>query len=159
MKVVLYGIVGFVLFGFAGLIVGSGDMHYLNKTQRAVANEYGYAWIIAIIGSIIGLIFGIKISNEEKINKKLGIDTLSVSMNKEGRFWNITTKWVNPENSNVNVIKTLKYNNEVCTFFNDYIIKKHGHNSAAKTEIVKSHNYSVYQIFTNLRNGDLSHHN
>jgi hypothetical protein len=159
MKQILFAILGFVIFGFAGFIVGSGDMHYLNKTQRAIANEYGYAWIIATIGSIIGLIFGIKISKEEKINKKLGINNLTVRMCKEGRFWNMTTKWVNPENSNINVIKTVKYNNEICTFFNNCIVKKHGHNSAAKTVIEKSHNSVVYDIFTSLRNGDLKYTN
>jgi hypothetical protein len=157
MKWLLYGFIGFVLFGFGGLILGSGDVHYLNKTQRGVANDYGYVWIVAFIGSIIGLIIGIRLSEEEKNNKKLGINDLSILMNKEGRYWNMTTEWINPASSNVNIIKTIKYNNEICTFFNDSIVKKHGHNSASKKEIERSHKSGVYDIFTNLRNGDLAH--
>lgn len=156
MKLLLYGFVGFVLFGFGGLILGSGDMHYLNKTQRTVANDYGYVWIIAFIGSIIGLFVGVNISEDEKISEKLGINKLSEHLNKEGRYWSMTSEWINPENNNVNVIKTIKYNNEICTFFNDCLIVKHGHNSAAKKEIEKSHHSGVNVVLKNLKSGDLT---
>lgn len=157
MKIVSYAIIGILIFGFAGLILGSGQTNYMNKSERAVANNLGLVWIVGGIGGIIGASIGISVANDEKKDKLLGIDKIDHTLYKDGRFWFTNSEWINPQSGKKNSIRTMKFNGEVCTLFNDKIYSRHGHNSGAKDAIEKSHRIGKQEIIKELKSGNKEH--
>lgn len=154
MKTVLYAFIGFLIFGFGALILGSGQTNYMNKSERATANDLGLVWILGGIGGIIGFSIGISAANDEQKEIILGIDKIENSMYKDGRFWFIISEWINPKSGKKNSIKTIKYNGEVCTLFNEKIHSRHGHNSGARDAIEKSHLIGKNEIIKELKQGN-----
>ncbi|WP_336516026.1 hypothetical protein [Pollutibacter soli] len=154
MKAVGLTLLGIVIGAFAGLMLGSGEAQKMNNTER---NYFGGPAIMvcAFLGGVGGLVLGLKITQEEKDNKKFGFNTREDYEFKDGRGWGNETMWRSPEQNTLNVIVTRKEEGQLKTKFNGDFLINHPEKSAAKKVVDNLHRQAVSNIFTGIKKGTI----
>lgn len=133
-----------------GLFIGLGIINQTKKSQRETiflfANSCGL-----LIGLIGGYILGNKLDTEEYIDEILGVNKTETELNKNGRSWNIQTKWTD-SNENHYVLVTLQDTNKVLVSqLNNETILNHEIQSGSKVNVEKHHQIARNYVFEKLR--------
>jgi hypothetical protein len=135
-----FGVRGFIIGLFIGVLAGFGALTQINKSQRGMMLPIavpGFAVFFAISGYKKGSAMG----KSAYINEQLGIDEpLSHGFFKEGRYWYGITKWQDKRDGTEHKIITGRSNHKnLISMLDDRLIMIHDCKSAAAKTVPKYH--------------------
>lgn len=153
MKQITYAFGGIVIGAICGLILASGEMNYVKKSQRGTFSPI-LSIVLAVIGGGVGLGIGINIAEDERKTKALGLDNINTSKFKDGRKWVYQSEWVNPTTYEKYKLKTFhnKQTDNTITTLNEDLHTNHYTNTGAEKFINKVHFEVLEVVKSNLKN-------
>lgn len=152
MKQIGYSLVGLFLGGIFGLILASGEMNYVKKSQRGTFSPI-LSIVLAVVGGGVGLGIGINIAEDERKTKALGLDSINTTKFKDGRKWVYQSEWINPTTNEKYLLKTFhnKQTDNTVTNLNDDLHTNHYTNTGAEKFISKVHYEVLSVVKSNLK--------